>query len=56
MILKKHDNISEKGVVFSGDIVNTLDYTDDTTLLVLDNDVVTTTARVMVISQGSKEV
>ena len=53
LILKRHDNVSGKGVPFAGDTIHTLAYADDAALL--DKDVATVTARVSAISKGSRK-
>ena len=52
LILREHDVMQDKGIIFGGERVHTLGYADDAALL--DNRLKTATARVTAISQGSK--
>ena len=52
LILKRHDNVSGKGICLSnGDTIHTLAYADDAALL--DKDLSTATARITAIAEGS---
>ena len=53
LILRKHDNISGKGIKFGDTMLDTLGYADDAALLDCDIDVAT--ARVTSIARGSKQ-
>ena len=52
LILKRHDNVSGKGVTIAGDIIHTLAYADDAALL--DENINSATTRVTAIAMGSK--
>ena len=52
LILKRHDNITGRGINLGGDTVHTLGYADDAGLL--DGDIATATKRVTSIAQGSR--
>ena len=53
LLLKSHDTVTNKGVVFGALRVHTLGYADDAALL--DNNLAVATARVTAIAQGSRE-
>ena len=53
LILKRHDTVTNKGVIFGALRVSTLGYADDAALL--DNNIETSTNRVTAIAQGSRK-